>query len=94
MTCKICGSYAINEHLHGREKGKYLDLCDVCYWRKMFDSKTDYHEKAVKKLEAENKELRDKVKELTFDFETARELHLSQIELIKQLREKIKALEG
>ena len=36
MTCKICGSYAINEHLHGREKGKYLDLCDVCYWRKMF----------------------------------------------------------
>ena len=31
--CK-CGSYAINENLHGRDKVKDLDLCDVCYWRK------------------------------------------------------------
>lgn len=33
MTCKRCGSYAINENLHGRKKGVDLDLCDVCYWR-------------------------------------------------------------
>jgi hypothetical protein len=32
--CKRCGSYAINQHLHGREYGKDRDLCDVCYWRK------------------------------------------------------------
>ncbi len=33
--CKTpgCGSYAINDHLHGRAKGADLDLCDVCYWR-------------------------------------------------------------
>ena len=31
--CK-CGSYAVNDHLHGRERGVDLDLCDVCYWRK------------------------------------------------------------
>lgn len=29
-----CGSYAINQHLHGRMLGVDLDLCDVCYWRK------------------------------------------------------------
>ena len=34
MKCARCGSQAINDHLHGREKGKDLDLCDVCYWRK------------------------------------------------------------
>jgi len=28
-----CGSYAINDHLHGRD-GTDQDLCDVCYWRK------------------------------------------------------------
>jgi hypothetical protein len=40
--CKQCGSYAINDHLHGREKGKDLDLCDVCYWRKKyFEVSTD-----------------------------------------------------
>jgi len=33
-TCKRCGSFAINQHMHGREKGIDLDLCDVCYWRK------------------------------------------------------------
>ena len=32
--CKECGSRAINDHLHGREKGVDLNLCDVCYWRK------------------------------------------------------------
>lgn len=34
--CRACGSYAINEHLHGRIKGEYSDLCDVCYWRQKF----------------------------------------------------------
>jgi len=34
--CKKCGSYAINEHLHGRD-GSDSDLCDVCYWRKRSD---------------------------------------------------------
>lgn len=33
MKCKHCGSYAINPHLHGRDKTD-LDHCDVCYWRK------------------------------------------------------------
>lgn len=33
MTCKNCGSYAINPGHHGREPGKNLHLCDVCYWR-------------------------------------------------------------
>ncbi|CAB4195351.1 hypothetical protein UFOVP1299_6 [uncultured Caudovirales phage] len=32
--CKKCGSYAVNDSLHGREAGVDLDLCDVCYWRK------------------------------------------------------------
>lgn len=32
MTCKSCGSCAINHHLHGRD-GSRPDLCDVCYWR-------------------------------------------------------------
>lgn len=36
--CKICGSYAINEHSHGRELGKDLDLCDVCYWRNIAET--------------------------------------------------------
>lgn len=31
--CTLCGSYAINQHAHGRVRGKYTDLCDVCYWR-------------------------------------------------------------
>ncbi len=33
MTCKKCGSFAVNPDLHGREPGVDLDLCDVCYWR-------------------------------------------------------------
>ena len=31
--CKICGSYAINPHSHGRKPRVDVDLCDVCYWR-------------------------------------------------------------
>jgi hypothetical protein len=31
--CAACYSYAINEHQHGRVRGKHSDLCDVCYWR-------------------------------------------------------------
>jgi len=37
MQCKRCGSHAINPHMHGRQKGADLDLCDVCYWRKRAD---------------------------------------------------------
>ena len=32
-SCRVCGSYAINEHLHGRIPGAKPDLCDVCYWK-------------------------------------------------------------
>jgi hypothetical protein len=31
--CTLCGSFAINQHAHGRVRGKYTGLCDVCYWR-------------------------------------------------------------
>jgi hypothetical protein len=34
--CKICYSYAVNHHCHGRD-GSDPDLCDVCYWRKRAD---------------------------------------------------------
>ena len=34
--CKVCGSYAVNDHLYGRKKRIDLDLCDVCYWRKRY----------------------------------------------------------
>lgn len=30
--CKLCFSYAINHHCHGRD-GTDGDLCDVCYWK-------------------------------------------------------------
>jgi hypothetical protein len=33
MTCKRCGSHAINHHLHGRDESE-PELCDVCFWRK------------------------------------------------------------
>ena len=36
--CKRCGSYAINSNAHGRIPFKDLDLCDVCYWRKIVES--------------------------------------------------------
>jgi hypothetical protein len=35
--CVMCGSMAINPHLHGRIKGDRLELCDVCYWRRLAD---------------------------------------------------------
>ena len=28
--CKVCGSFAINHHLHGRD-GSDDELCDVCF---------------------------------------------------------------
>lgn len=31
--CRVCGSFAINHNLHGRD-GTDPYLCDVCYWRK------------------------------------------------------------
>lgn len=31
--CKVCGSFAINHHLHGRD-GSDDELCDVCFWVK------------------------------------------------------------
>jgi len=34
MSCKICGSFAVNEHLYDRERGTDADLCDVHYWMK------------------------------------------------------------
>lgn len=37
--CVMCGSQAINDHLHGRERGVDLDLCDVCYWKKRYYEK-------------------------------------------------------
>jgi hypothetical protein len=32
-SCERCASHAINEHMHGRAKGRNPELCDVCYWR-------------------------------------------------------------
>ena len=32
MTCKICGSHAINLNMEGR-KSDAVDLCDRCYWK-------------------------------------------------------------
>lgn len=46
MKCKMCGSHAINPHMHHRD-GSDLDLCDVCYWRVRAQAKAlcpgDYH---------------------------------------------------
>lgn len=33
--CNECGSYAINPGHDGRDMVSDLDLCNVCYWRKM-----------------------------------------------------------
>ena len=38
MSCKRCGSFAINPNSHGRDDTD-LDLCDVCYWRKRAEDK-------------------------------------------------------
>jgi len=46
-VCKKCGSHAINEHLHNRIKGKYPDLCDVCYWRKKSDDEYEESQKII-----------------------------------------------
>jgi len=32
--CTVCGSYAINPTMHGRNANVDTNLCDVCYWRK------------------------------------------------------------
>lgn len=37
ITCKRCGSFAINHHMHGRD-GTGLDLCDVCFWREKYEA--------------------------------------------------------
>ena len=42
-----CGSYAINPRQHGREEGRRLDLCDVCYWRTIAEEKTQPQQRAV-----------------------------------------------
>jgi hypothetical protein len=39
MTCKRCGSFAINHHCHGRD-GTDKDLCDVCFWRKRAEAES------------------------------------------------------
>lgn len=38
MKCKICGSYAINHHHHGRD-GTGPDLCDADFWRVKAEAK-------------------------------------------------------
>lgn len=40
-TCKICGSYAINDGKNGRAAGVDLDLCDVCYWQQRAEVMTE-----------------------------------------------------
>ena len=32
-----CGSYAINHNEHGSRIGVYVELCDVCYWRRHYE---------------------------------------------------------
>lgn len=49
MKCTRCGSYAINDHLHGRKKGDRTDLCDVCYWR----NKEEEHHAKIEYLKEE-----------------------------------------
>lgn len=41
MKCSVCGSYAINHHLHGRD-GSDPDLCDVCYWRERCERRRQF----------------------------------------------------
>jgi len=38
MKCKRCYSYAINHHNHGRD-GSGEELCDVCYWRNIAETR-------------------------------------------------------
>ena len=51
MQCSRCKSFGINPHLHGREVGVDLDLCDVCYWRKRAEGTESILEIAEKGLE-------------------------------------------
>lgn len=52
MRCSRCRSSAINPHLHGRDPAKHADLCDVCYWRCLYDEQeawvTEIHTRIVK----------------------------------------------
>lgn len=50
MRCKICGSMAINPHMHGRDNAD-LDLCDVCYWRKRANGAKPTLSEVLAKLE-------------------------------------------
>ena len=57
--CTNCGSYAINEHTHGRTPGILSDLCDVCYWMKIASDRLDFLERLrtwYQKAEKETKE--------------------------------------
>ncbi len=43
MSCKRCGSFAINHKDHGRD-GSDRDLCDVCFWRKRAEQASSTNE--------------------------------------------------
>ena len=45
--CANCSSHAINPECHGRDKGADLELCDVCYWRKIAENNQDIVKKAL-----------------------------------------------
>ena len=47
MKCKRCHSYAINHHNHGRD-GSGEELCDVCYWRNIAETRLQ----KIKQLES------------------------------------------
>ena len=84
--CTLCGSYAINQHLHGRVRGKYTDLCDVCYWR------ADYA-----RLEQECERLRDSLKDADAGmmlFLEQRDAALKQAERLHGLLMEISKSEG
>jgi hypothetical protein len=60
MTCKNCGSYAINHHCHGRD-GSDSHLCDVCYWRARVEQRNariKQYEDMLRDITAENERLR------------------------------------
>ncbi len=50
----MCGSYAINPNMHGRELGKDLDLCDVCYWRVRADQEFSIQNKQSQKRKSKS----------------------------------------
>lgn len=54
----MCGSFAINDNLHGRKTGKDLDLCDVCYWRFRSDiifNQEEFSASVIRKRKIKNK---------------------------------------